>query len=363
MGGDRGPAATQARTRDQEQCARLTAALAAAGAERVEAYLQVFFDSKLKPRPNVVTQSLAKKEPALAQRLIEEQQRLIPLRERRKAIACRDRTAALVTIADAVISRYQAEKDRRGLLDYDDLIDKTLALLDKVDAAWVHYKLDRGIDHVLIDEAQDTSPKQWAIIRALTAEFFAGAGARAVRRTIFAVGDEKQSIFSFQGAAPREFDAMRRAFATLCRAVDQNLQYLSVPPLVPLRPQRAGRGRRGVRQTRSLQRTVGRQRADGARIAAGRGARPGRDLGHPSSPSPKREIEAWDAPFDELTETSPQVRLARKIARHVGLWRTQGRSRRRRARAGAPARRAVRGDHPRAEGCRASRSPAPTDWC
>src|SRR5439155_49981 len=131
---------------------------------------------------NLVTQSLARKAPALAQRLIEEQQRLIPLRERRKAIACRDRTAALVTIADAVISRYQAEKDRRGLLDYDDLIEKTLALLDKVDAAWVHYKLDRGIDHVLIDEAQDTSPQQWRIIRALTTEVFAGAGAGAVRR-------------------------------------------------------------------------------------------------------------------------------------------------------------------------------------
>ncbi len=210
---------------------------------------------------------------------------MIPLRERRKAIACRDRTAALVTIADAVISRYQAEKDRRGLLDYDDLIEKTLALLDKVDAAWVHYKLDRGIDHVLIDEAQDTSPQQWRIIRALTAEFFAGAGARAVHRTIFAVGDEKQSIFSFQGAAPREFDAMRRHFATLVPGGRPEPAIRAVPPLVPLGPQRAGRGRRGVRQTGSVQRTVGRQRADGARVAAGRDARPGRDLGHRSSPT------------------------------------------------------------------------------
>ena len=85
--------------------------------------------------------------------------------ERRNAIACRDRTKALLTIADAVISRYQAEKDRRGLLDYDDLIDKSLTLLGEERAAWVHYKLDHGIDHVLIDEAQDTSPKQWEIIR------------------------------------------------------------------------------------------------------------------------------------------------------------------------------------------------------
>ncbi len=98
-----------------------------------------------------------------------------------------------------------------------------------MDAAWVHYKLDRGIDHVLIDEAQDTSPKQWEIVRRLTAEFFAGSGARTITRTIFAVGDEKQSIFSFQGAAPREFDAMRRGFTALCRGIDADLQY------VPLR--------------------------------------------------------------------------------------------------------------------------------
>ena len=69
--------------------------------------------------------------------------------------------------------------------------------------AWVLYKLDGGIDHILIDEAQDTSPEQWAIVRKLTEEFFAGeARARTASRTIFAVGDEKQSIFSFQGADP-----------------------------------------------------------------------------------------------------------------------------------------------------------------
>ncbi len=76
----------------------------------------------------------------------------------------------------------------------------------------MHYKLDLGIDHVLVDEAQDTSHKQWDIVRRLTAEFTAGAGARSVARTLFAVGDEKQSIYSFQNAAPKEFDNMRRYF-------------------------------------------------------------------------------------------------------------------------------------------------------
>ena len=74
------------------------------------------------------------------------------------------------------------------------------------------HKLDYALDHLLIDEAQDTSPEQWAIVTALTAELFSGASARRGIRTVFAVGDEKQSIFSFQGAAPQEFAEMRRFF-------------------------------------------------------------------------------------------------------------------------------------------------------
>ena len=83
----------------------------------------------------------------------------------------------------------------------------------------MHYKLDLGLDHVLIDEAQDTSEKQWRIVRQLVAEFAAGAGARgSLTRTLFAVGDEKQSIFSFQGAAPRQYEEMRRHFAAVFSA-------------------------------------------------------------------------------------------------------------------------------------------------
>ncbi len=111
-----------------------------------------------------------------------------------------------------MLTRYRKEKERRGLVDYDDLIDKTLDLLRDVGAAWVHYKLDLGIDHLLVDEAQDTSKKQWEIVSRLAAEFTAGAGARPGTRTIFAVGDEKQSIYSFQNAAPKEFADMRRYF-------------------------------------------------------------------------------------------------------------------------------------------------------
>ena len=88
------------------------------------------------------------------------------------------------------------------------------------------YKLDLGIDHVLIDEAQDTSPKQWEIVRTIVSEFTPGGARPNVRRTVFAVGDEKQSIFSFQGAAPRAFDEMRREFGRQFDTPDLGWKYL-----------------------------------------------------------------------------------------------------------------------------------------
>ncbi|MGH6840672.1 MAG: UvrD-helicase domain-containing protein, partial [Methylocella sp.] len=123
-----------------------------------------------------------------------------------------DRTRALIEVASAIFNRYREEKAARGILDFDDLIEKTLALLDRSDARWVLYKLDSGIDHVLVDEAQDTSEAQWKILEELTGDFAAGRGQSQGPRTFFAVGDEKQSIFSFQDAAPHMFDAMRQKF-------------------------------------------------------------------------------------------------------------------------------------------------------
>ncbi len=197
---------------DHEQAARLREALARSGSEQVEAYLGVFLTESLSPRKSVLTKKFCDNNRDIAGLFEGEVSRIGPLIERRRALTIRDRTQALITIATAVAANYRREKQERGLLDYDDLIDKTLAMLERVSSAWMHYKLDRGVDHVLIDEAQDTSPRQWDIVNHIISEFTAGEGARdGVKRTIFAVGDEKQSIFSFQGAVPREFDLQRRA--------------------------------------------------------------------------------------------------------------------------------------------------------
>ncbi|QPH52758.1 double-strand break repair helicase AddA [Pontivivens ytuae] len=136
-------------------------------------------------------------------------------RTRRIARITAARTKALHDFAEAFLDRYAAAKAAGGLLDFDDLITRTRALLTEADmAAWVLYRLDGGIEHILVDEAQDTSPEQWQVIEALTPEFYAGAGAGRVDRTLFVVGDEKQSIYSFQGAQPRAFGEMREMFGT-----------------------------------------------------------------------------------------------------------------------------------------------------
>jgi ATP-dependent helicase/nuclease subunit A len=308
---------------DQEQARRLRTASAATGSERAAIYLQVFLTGKLEPRQQLLTRSIEICNPQLAERLCGERQRMLALVERRKAVACRDRTAALITIADAVLTRYQAAKDRRGELDYDDLIEKALALLGGEGSAWVHYKLDQGIDHVLIDEAQDTSPKQWEIVRRLTSEFFAGAGARSITRTIFAVGDEKQSIFSFQGAAPREFEVMHRSFHGLAAAVEREFHHVrfrhsfrSGPNVLGAVDEVFARAEAFAGLSADAVKTVHEPLPDAA---------PGLvEIWDTIKPATKREIEAWDAPFDQLTETSPQVRLAAKIARNVKLWMKQG---------------------------------------
>ncbi|HXW24391.1 MAG TPA: double-strand break repair helicase AddA [Xanthobacteraceae bacterium] len=311
-------------TNDQERAADLAAAAAATGTAQVDLYLQVFLNADQTARQRVVTKAIQTNAPALAARLCEEQKRLLGLVARRRAARARDRTAALITVADAVIERYRADKDRRGLLDYDDLIDRTLVLLGKVEAAWVHYKLDLGIDHVLIDEAQDTSPKQWEIVKRLAAEFTAGEGARGpLQRTIFAVGDEKQSIFSFQGAAPGEFAAARLHFQRAHREIETDFVACRFSHSF-----RSGDNVLGAVDTVFARREVFASittDADGIAHSALPGTAPGLVEIWPLIEAEKRpEIEGWDAPFDQVSDENPQMKLAKRIAAQVTALRRRG---------------------------------------
>jgi len=173
-----------------------------------EAYELAFLTKdKGEPRKNLSTKSVQQSNPACEPALQTEAQRLFLLRDRIRAVKCASLTRDLMVVGGAILDEYQRLKDARGLLDFNDLILTTLKLLRQpAIAPWILYKLDGGLDHVLIDEAQDTNPEQWQIVRHLCEDFFSGQGAREdIRRTVFVVGDEKQSIYSFQRASPAEF--------------------------------------------------------------------------------------------------------------------------------------------------------------
>ena len=301
---------------DREQADRLLSLATLAGSERVDTYLDIFCTSGARtPRKSIVSKAID--DSALVARLGAEQQRVCELLQRRRAVASRDRSAALLTVAYEVLTRYANEKERRGLLDYDDLIEKTVALLGNVEAAWVHYKLDLGIDHVLVDEAQDTSHKQWAIVRRLTDEFTAGAGARQTRRTMFAVGDEKQSIYSFQDAAPKEFAEMLRYFKGTHENAGQKFVVSKFEHSF-----RSGEAILGavdeVFKAQAVALSVTSDQDGFPPHIALPDAAPGLvEIWEPTKPDDRREMEGWDAPFDTVSETSPRVKLARRIARTV----------------------------------------------
>jgi ATP-dependent helicase/nuclease subunit A len=303
---------------DADQAARLREALAFSGSEQVDAYLNVFLTEALAPRKSVVTRKFCDSNPAIGRLFEREADRIGPLIEKRRALTIRDRTQALLIIATAVAANYRREKQERGLLDYDDLIDKTLQMLDRVSSGWVHFKLDRGVDHVLIDEAQDTSPRQWDIVAHLISEFTTGEGARdGVKRTIFAVGDEKQSIFSFQGAAPREFDLRRKSLQS--RFEDAKLKFDPIALTYSFRS--------GPAILQSVDYVFREQAIYGSIHAIENGypihesladAGPSLiDLWKLELPDPRPDIEGWRAPFDAVSETSPEVRLARRIQAEI----------------------------------------------
>jgi ATP-dependent helicase/nuclease subunit A len=308
------------------RCAKALAAAAslADDAGALEVYLSVFLTDEREARADSGFGGAATRtrEPELFARLLAERERLLGLIEKRHAAMARERTAALYTLAAATIRHYEAAKTARGRLDYGDLVAKTGDLLDDQSAAWVHYKLDGGIDHILIDEAQDTSPEQWRVIEKLAEEFFVGRGVREDRaRTIFAVGDEKQSIYSFQGADPRRFDEMQRAFASRLAAVAKrllnvrlDLSFRSAPGILNAVDTIFGRAEayRGLSSDETKHPHEAIRENAPALVEIW-------DTTKPDPDDDEAEL-AWDAPLNARAETSSEVKLAARIAKAVAHW-------------------------------------------
>ncbi|MEZ5937185.1 MAG: double-strand break repair helicase AddA [Hyphomonadaceae bacterium] len=235
-----------------------------------------------------------------------------------------ERSAALLRLTDAVFADYRRRKRLRAGLDFDDLIDVTSALLTRrAMAEWVLWKLDGGVSHILLDEAQDTSPGQWKILRALTEDIFAGQGVeRETPRTFFVVGDQKQSIYSFQGADPEYFLEVAQSFHG--RAVAAEVKYEM--------PELAMSFRSAPEVLRYVDRVFDPDHYDGGTPFS---VRPPSHADQPlHTPfrkdhsglielwplEPKEEepeSSPWDAPLDLANPSSPKARLADRIARFI----------------------------------------------
>lgn len=315
-------ALAQSGKRDQERAAKMAEQGhgAAAGGAALR-WVSLFLKSKhveILSDSYLATAAALKADARVLDIMRAEATRCLAVADHLRALALLQGSAAMIRLGARLVAHYEAGKRARDVLDYDDLVFRSQALLEKEDAAWVRYRLDGGIDHILVDEAQDTSAEQWRIVDCLAAEFFAGEGARGdVTRTLFAVGDEKQSIFSFQGADRRAFGAAQDSFGQLAREagrsflpVDLVYSFRSTPTVLQAVDMlfAMASARAGVAAAETSHRAV-------------REGEPGLvELWPLVEPPPDGDDVAWDAPLDYVSEASPPALLARRIAATIRGW-------------------------------------------
>jgi ATP-dependent helicase/nuclease subunit A len=313
--------------RDAELADRLRAAANAVSSEARLASLEAAFLTKEgDPRKSLVTKPTEKKHPAAPALLVRAQEAVVRLSEARIRLGVLEATLALATVADAVVQGYTTAKARRAALDFDDLIAHATALLGSHREAggstptqWVLFKLDEGLEHILLDEAQDTSPDQWHIIEALIGEFFATRNEGAPPRTMFAVGDEKQSIYGFQGAAPEMFAAMGKTLKS--KATAAGLPWRGVPLNVSFRTTAPVLAAVDA-VFESAARTPGVGTDTVARVVhhAIRTGQAGLvELWPIELPETAGETDAW-APLADRPAVHPVRRLAQRMAQTIGNW-------------------------------------------
>lgn len=257
--------------------------------------------------------------------LLAEAERLLAVQDSANTAKCALHTRDLMVLGQAILDEYQRLKLGRGALDFDDLIIYTLKLLQQDQmAAWVLYKLDQGLDHVLVDEAQDTNPEQWDITLALVHEFFAGLGARDdIDRTTFTVGDRKQSIYSFQRASPKKFAAAKEQLQNLVESAEKNWE--DVPINI------------SFRSTPSVLAAVDATfAAPELNASLGDGAvqhipwqerkrQAGRVELWPLYETPEgKELDPWDPPISVIEHSSGAAKLADDIAKEIKGWLDKG---------------------------------------
>jgi ATP-dependent helicase/nuclease subunit A len=298
--------------------------IAAARADKAfETYRAIFLKADGEPHAASPTKKTRETDAFIGRLFSEESERLCAVDVELRAIERADDARAALAIGAALGEAYEHAKASAGVLDFEDLIVRARDLLTLSDAApWVLFKLDGGFDHILIDEGQDTSPAQWRLVEPLQSEFFSGAGASDKERTVFAVGDFKQSIYSFQGADPTHFLGESQALAA--RAAASNKGY-AAPTLLM-----------SFRSTPDVLRAVD-ATFEGLAVAADAAA--GEVISHSAfrdgeagrvelwplaTPPAVAEARPWDAPKDIETGTSSVSVLCAGLAAQVKGWIDRG---------------------------------------
>jgi ATP-dependent helicase/nuclease subunit A len=289
-------------------------------AARVDTLEKVFLTTKGEPKSDTqfYVKAMLAEAPELADGVAAARAHVVACRDRLKIVRMYNATHAALILADRLNRDYEELKKQRSQLDFEDLITRTADLLTKSGVGpWIHYKLDQGIDHILVDEAQDTSPIQWSVIQSLAEDFFSGESARPTVRTLFAVGDEKQSIYSFQGARPERFS--EESDRTRKRVSASGQAFSSVR--LPL----------SFRSTSDVLEAVDHiftspENARGLSALDEPVVHRSSRIGHPGAvdlwemiaPEAVIKEEDWTAPFDTTPESAPAAILARRIAHTIG---------------------------------------------
>jgi ATP-dependent helicase/nuclease subunit A len=309
---------------DQAIAKTIAAALTTTDEQRFERMALSLLTQKGELRAKgLATKATRAAHPALIEEMEQEAQRSFDLLRRRASAESAWMAYAVTQLGRSIAAIHAEAKRQRGVLDFDDLIRAAAYLLRSSDAAaWALYKLDGGLDHILIDEAQDTSPAQWQVVERLAEDFFAGAGARpgsAATRTLFVVGDEKQSIYSFQGADVAAFAKFRALFATRAAGAEKafetptlNTSRRSAPPVLALVDA-------VFRADPALQEAV--SGGDWADHVAHRASAPGTvDLWPLTAAEASEEGDEWMKPVDAPGADDPVTRLAGDLASAIKGW-------------------------------------------
>lgn len=288
-------------------------------------YESVFLTSSGEPRKRMTTKATASVEDILSTEAERLQDGLDDLHTLNVARG----TESLLRMSDAILKFYGEKKRSLNLLDYDDLVYRANVMMEQGDSAsWVLQKLPGDLKHILVDEAQDTNPDQWKLVSAIAKEFFTNpARKKSKDNTIFVVGDEKQSIFSFQRADPEEFTLRKKFFADMVkqsggkwRDINIEIAFRSSPAItravdaIFANPEASdGLFHKTEAQDRKVKHSPFRRGQAGLVEV------------HPVlQPAPQEEAKPWSLPLkmEEVSDTS--VELADKIAAQIEGWLQSG---------------------------------------